>query len=162
LLLVALDQWRPLAGKALALNGVGAFAVYGLASYANGERELLQARAYDSVSGTSQIIVPPAVLEYLRSQMTANRWQRAVAVIPSPEAAISLPHFRIITIHVDFTPLEAIARQRWAGRVEKLFVIVQEQMTGNGKAEALLKSFVDYRFDEWRPISIDGMIVYEQ
>jgi hypothetical protein len=162
LLLVALDQWRAWAGKALTLIGVGAFAVYGLASFANGERQVLKSHSYDPLSGTSQEIVSPAVLEYLRSQMTANRWQRAIAVIPSSEAAIALPRFRIITSSVDFTPLEVIAKQRWAGKVEKLFVIVQDRMVGNGKAEALLKSFVDYGFDKWRAVQIDGMIVYEQ
>jgi len=47
------------------LIGAGAFAAYGVASYANGERQLLQSNSYDPLSGTSQEIVRPAVLEYL-------------------------------------------------------------------------------------------------
>jgi len=78
------------------LIGAGAFAAYGVASYANGERQLLQSNSYDPLSGTSQEIVRPAVLEYLRSQIATHRWRRAIAVIPSPEAAIGLPHFRVI------------------------------------------------------------------
>ena len=83
-------------------------------------------------------------------------------MIPSPEAAIGLPHFRVIAIHLDFTPRKIIASYKWAGRAEKIFVIVQDRMVGNGKAEALLKSFVDYGFDKWGAVEIDGMIVYEQ
>jgi hypothetical protein len=55
------------------LIGAGAFAAYGVASYANGERQLLQSNSYDPLSGTSQEIVRPAVLEYLRSQIATHR-----------------------------------------------------------------------------------------
>jgi len=83
-------------------------------------------------------------------------------VILSPEAAVGLPHFRVIAIHLDFTPREIIAGYKWAGRAEKIFMIVQDRMVGNGKAEAFLKSLVDYGFDKWGAVEIDGMIVYEQ
>lgn len=83
-------------------------------------------------------------------------------MILSPEAAVGLPHFRVIAIHLDFTPREIIASYKWAGRAEKIFVVVEDRMVDNGKAEALLKSFVDYGFDKWGAVEIDGMIVYEQ
>jgi len=63
---------------------------------------------------------------------------------------------------LDFTPREIIASYKWAGRAEKIFVVVEDRMVDNGKAEALLKSFVDYGFDKWGAVEIDGMIVYEQ
>jgi hypothetical protein len=66
------------------------------------------------------------------------------------------------SIHLDFTPREIIASYKWAGRAEKIFVVVEDRMVDNGKAEALLKSFVDYGFDKWGAVEIDGMIVYEQ
>lgn len=162
LLLVALDQWRTLVAKGLVLMGVGAFAVYGLTSYAVGARELMRGRYYDPLSGTSQQIVSPVVLEHLRSEMTGHNWQRAIAVLPSLEAAIGLPRFRIIAIHLDFISREMIAGQKWAGRAEKIFVIVQERMVDNGKAEVLLKSFVDYEEGKWSQAQIDGMVVYSQ
>jgi hypothetical protein len=162
LLLVALDHWRTTAARIIAVAVVGAFAVYGLTSYAAGARDLLRRRIYEPASGTSQLIVSPLVLEYLRSQMAIYNWQRAIAVLPSPEAAVGLPRFRIIATHLDFTPLETISAKKWNGRAEKIFVIVQNHMIENGKAEALLKSFVDYEFDKWSQRRLDGMLVYSQ
>jgi hypothetical protein len=162
LLLVALDQEGGWVGRALAIIVIAAFGAYGLLSYASGVRELVTGQSYDRQSGTSQLIVSPAVLDYLRSEMKEHNWQRAIAVVPSPEAAVGLPRYRIIAIHLDFISLQEIARQRWAGRAEKLFVIVQSRMTENGKAEALLKSFVDYDQDKWDHVLIGGLIVYSQ
>jgi hypothetical protein len=162
LLLVAVDHWHVPVVKGLAMAGVGAFAVYGLISYANGARELMERRYYDPLSGTSQMIVSPMVLEYLRSEVTRHNWKRAIALLPSPEAAIGLPRFRIIATHLDFTPLEIIASQTWAGRAEKIYVIVQERMLENGKAEALLKSFANYEYGAWSQLKMDGMVVYSQ
>ena len=81
---------------------------------------------------------------------------------PHLDAAIALPRFRIIANLLDFVALEHIARQKWAGRAEKIFVVVQETMRGNGKAEALLRSFVDYEFEAWHELQLDGMLVYSQ
>ena len=162
LLLIALDQRRTLVAKGLTLIGVGVFAMYGLVSYANGARKLMRGNYYDPLSGTSQLIVSPFVLEHLRSEMRGHNWQSAIAALPVPEAAIGLPRFRIIDTHLDFTPRDSIAGQRWVGRAEKIFVIVQERMVDNGKAEALVKSFVDYDYDKWSKEQIDGMIIYSQ
>ncbi|HZM85927.1 MAG TPA: hypothetical protein VFF31_05145, partial [Blastocatellia bacterium] len=163
LMLVAINQWRESLAKAVTILIVGSFAVYGLTSYVNIAREFMRGRHYDPVSGVSMRIVSPVVLEYLRSEMAVQKWQDAIAVVPSPEAAIGLPRFRIIEVHVDFSSLEEIAAgKKWAGRVEKVFVMVRETMRGNGKAEALLRLFVDYDIEKWRQIQLDGMIVYSQ
>ena len=162
LLLVAVDQWRVRAIKGLALASIGAFAAYGLFSYANGAGELMEGRYYDPQSGTSQMIVSPTVLQFLRSEMTQHNWQNAIAVLPSPEAAISLPRFRIIANSLDFTPLEKIAGEKRAGHAEKIYVIVQRKMLENGKSEALLTSFVDYDPRSWSQLEMDGMVIYSQ
>jgi hypothetical protein len=163
LLLVALDQWHTsLAVKVVPTLIIGSFSVYGLVSYVNGVRELMRGHHYDSASGISMMIVSPVVLKYLRSEMAVHNWKHAVVVVPTTEAAMGLPHFRIIEVQLDFVPLEYIANKRWAGRAEQVFVIVQEKMLGNGKAEALLKSFVDYDYTKWDKKQIDEMVVYSQ
>jgi hypothetical protein len=117
LLLVALDQARrTLVAKGIALIGVAMFALYGLTSYAVAARGLMRGAYYDPQSGTSQRIVSPAILEYLRSEMNGHNWQRAIAVIATPAAAIAIPRFRIIIIR----------QQKWFGRAEKIFVIVPD------------------------------------
>jgi hypothetical protein len=56
-----------------------------------------------------------------------------------------------------------LAALNFAGRAEKIFIVVQEEMLLNGKAEAELRSFSSYEFDKWKQIKlVDGMIVYTQ
>jgi hypothetical protein len=159
--LVAIDQWRlPL--KALAPLFTGAFAVYSLTSYALSARELTRARYDDPSSGISQQIVSPVVLEYLRSEMKRHNWGRPIAVLPSTEAAMGIPGFRVIIIPLEFPFPEMAPARTWAGRSDKIFVVVQEKMVANGKADALLRSFVDYAFDAWSQKQIGNMVVYSQ
>ena len=154
LLLVALDQWRTRAAKGIALAVVAVFATYGFISYAVSVRGLMRGHYYDTVSGTSQRIVPPAVLEYLRSKMREHNWERAIAVLPTPESAIAIPRFRIIT---------PPTRQNWFGRVEKIFVVAPKWMSENGEAETLLNSFVNYKPSNWRKLHFeDGTVIYSQ
>jgi len=164
LLLVAIDQWRGLLARIIAILIVGFFAAYGLSSYAKAAREIMRGRQYDQASGTSMTFVSPVVLAYLRSELAEHRWHNVVAVVPVPWAAMGLPHFRIILgfNDMDNSSLEQIARHRWAGRSEKIFVIMNEKMRANGKAEAVLRTFVDYDFDNWSEIHMDGMIVYSR
>lgn len=161
LLLVAMDQWRGFLARAAPILIVGTFAAYGLTAYAH---QIMRNRHYDRASGTAMQIVSPAVLEYLRSEMAAHNWQHAIAAVPQPEAANGLPHYRILFSFdfQDYSSLAEIARQRWAGRADKIFIILNEKMLGNGKAEAVLKDFVDYDYERWNQILMDGMVVYSQ
>jgi hypothetical protein len=161
LLLVALDQRRGALARAIPILIVGVFAVYGVTSYAH---EAMRSRHNDRASGTAMLVVPPGVLEYLRSEMAVHNWANAIAVVPSPEAAVSLPHFRILFSWelLDSTPLADIARQRWSGRTDKIFVILNENALRDGKAEAVLRAFVDYDVAKWNQITMDGAVVYTQ
>jgi hypothetical protein len=152
LFLVAMNQWRVSVAKSCTLLVVGAFAAYGLISYAHFTLELMGGRYYDPLTGTSQQDAPPVVLEYLRSEMRRHGWRRPIAVLLSPKAAIALPGFHILI--ADNIPK--------AGRTDKIFVIVQEKMLSNGIAEILLRSFLDYEFSSWRETRMDGMVVYSQ
>ena len=161
LLLVAFDQWRVPFAKGLALVGVIVLGIYGLKSSVSGARELVRAGYYDPMSGISQNMVSPVVLEYMRSEITRHDFQRPITVLPSAAAAISLPRFRILYIPW-YLSLEKIAGKKWHGRAGKIFVVVQEEMLTNGKAEALLRSFVDYNTDRWSQLKMDGMVIYSQ
>ena len=158
--LVALDLRRLLA-KGLTFVIFGAFAIYSLASYVADARELTKGRYYEQLSFNLLRMVPSGVLEYLRSQATENNWRRPVVVI-SPQVALDLPRFRIIEADLDFIPIETIHDFKWAGRAEKVIVVLQQQMTANGKAEALLKCFVDYDQSKWSQVQVDGMVIYSQ
>jgi hypothetical protein len=162
LLLVAIDQLRSPLAKVFATLFIAAFSAYGLLSYTTKAWELTEGRYYDSLTGTSQQVVSPKVLEYLRSESVTHNWYRPIAVLPALDAVIGLPRFRIVYIRLDVVSRDAIASQTWAGRVDKIFVIVQEKMLRNSKVEALLQSFVDYEFARWEQTQLDGMVVYSQ
>jgi hypothetical protein len=162
LLLTAIDQWRVPFAKGLALVVVVVLGLYGLKTFVSGKLELMQAGYFDPVSGISQDIVSPDVLEYMRSEITRHTFQRPLVVVPSPAAAVSLPRFRILFIPVQALSVETITGQKLRGRAEKVFVIVPEETLLNGKAEAFLRSFIDYEFGMWSQVNMDGMVVYSQ
>ena len=88
LLLIAARSWRSAWARAVPILAVGLFAVYGVTAYAH---EAMRNRHYDRTSGTAMLVVPPSVLDYLRSEMAAHDWANAIAVVPQPEAAVGLP-----------------------------------------------------------------------
>jgi hypothetical protein len=153
LLLTAVDQWRVPLVKGLACVVVIVLGFYGLTRSVTGAYAQMRAGYYDPMPGIAQDTVSPAILEYMRSEITRHSFQRPIALVPSPSAAISLPRFRILYIGVP---------QRWAGRAEKIFVVVPEEMLLNGKAEAILRSFIGYKFEEWSQMKLDGMVIYTQ
>jgi hypothetical protein len=156
LLLTAVDQWRVPLAKGLVWAVVLVLGLYGLKNYATFAYAQMRAAYYDPMSGISQHI-SPAILEYMRSEVTRHNFQRPIAVIPSPSAAISLPRFRIIFIGWELQPLKKLA-----GRAEKIFVVVPEEMLLSDEAEAILRSFTDYDFDNWSQMKLSGMIIYTQ
>jgi hypothetical protein len=164
LLLVAMDQWHWRLARGIPILIVGMFTVYGLTMYARDINFITRSPHYDPASGTAMEIVSPAVLEYLRSDMATHNWRDAIAVVPWPEAANGLPCYRIIFdfAFIDSASFDDIARQKWGGHVEKLFVIVDEKMRSDGKADAVLRSFVDYDPTKWSQIQMDGTIIYSQ
>ena len=162
LLLTAIDQWRVRFAKGLAWAVVIVLGLYGLKDSATRAYAQMSAGYYDPMTGIYQDIVPPAALEYLRSEIRRYNLLRPIAVVPSFSTALSLPQFRIIYIDGRYLSLEEIAAHKLHGRAEKIFVIVQKELLINGKAEAVLRSFISYKFEKWRQINIDGMVIYTQ
>jgi len=159
LLLTAVDQRRVPLAKGLACSVVILLGVYGVRNYATFASVQMRAGDYDLINGISQDVVTPVVLEHMRAEVTQHNFQHPIAVIPSASAAISLPRFRIIYFGWERRLRAGI---KWAGRAEKIFVIVPEEMGLNGEAEAILRSFTDYNFDNWNQLNLDGMIIYCQ
>jgi len=160
LLLTAIDQSRLPLAKSLAWILVVMLGLFGLKQSATGA--LAQMRVSHATYGIYQDIVSPAILDYLRSEVARNSLQSPIAVVPSVLAGLSLPaRFRILR-NFTIKPLETTVPSVWAGRAERIFVIVPEEMLLDGKAQAILRSFSGYRFDNWRQMKLDGMIIYTQ
>lgn len=160
LLLTAVDQWRAPLAKSLACGVVIVLGLYGLRNYATFAHGQMRAGHYESTTGISQEI-SPAALNYMRSEATKHNFQRPIAVILAPAAAISLPRFRIIVTGADWEQ-QLLASRRWAGRAERIFVVLPEEAVLSGEAEAILRSFADYDFSSWTRMKVDGMIIYNQ
>jgi len=160
LLLTAIDQSRLPLAKSLAWILVVMLGLFGLKQSATGA--LAQMRVSHATYGIYQDIVSPAILDYLRSEVARNSLQSPIAVVPSVLAGLSLPaRFRILR-NFTIEPLETTVPSVWAGRAERIFVIVPEETLLDGKAQAILRSFSGYRFDNWRQMKLDGMIIYTQ
>jgi hypothetical protein len=156
LLLIAIDQWGVRFAKGLACLLVIVLGLFGLKNSVTGAHA--QMRYYDPTTGISQDI-SPAVLEYLRSEMTQNKFQRPIALISTPTAYISLPRFRIL--HPIGNWMGYKDGTKWAGRAEKIFVVLPETLE-HSRAEAILRLLTGYEFDMWNQTKLDGMIIYTQ
>jgi len=160
LLLTAIDQWRLPLAKGLAWVLVVMLGLFGLKQSATGA--LAQMRANHATYGIYQDVVSPAILDYLRSEIARNSLHRPIAVLPSLRAALTLPaRFRILRNFM-IEPLEYSVPNVWAGRAERIFVIVPQERLLDGEAQAMLRSFTGYSFDNWRQMKLDGMIIYTQ
>jgi hypothetical protein len=158
LLLTAMDQWRMRFAKGLASVMVIVLGLYGLRNYASFAYAQMRAGYYDPMTGLSLEIVSPAVLEYLRSEVTRHNFQRPAALMPSPGAFISLSRFGILY------PFRAwlgnIDGNKWSGSADKIFVVLPEERLKD--AEPILRDFTDYKFENWKHTKLDGMIIYTQ
>jgi hypothetical protein len=170
LLLMAIDQWPVRFAKELTCVVVIAFGLYGIKNYVTYAFAQVRAGYYDLETGISQDLMSPAILQYLRSEVTQHNFRRAILMVPSTSASISLPQFRILT-GPNFGRSASPAFPKWmgypfgtklVGRAEKIFVVLPEKMLPNGKAEAALRLFASYEFDNWKHTKLDGMIIYTQ
>lgn len=135
------------------------FGAYGLASFAFGVKQTAKSGRMDPVSGIQQMVVSPKALAVLRQNK--NPGEKPVAVVSSPEAGLALPGWRIIPLHLDFTEAAELKKLRWSGRVPKLYIVLEERMEKNGKAQILLESFSDYRSGEWKRKMVEGTVIYQ-
>lgn len=163
LLLITIDQSRVRFAKGLACLVVIVLGFYGLKNSVTGA--YAQMRYYDPTTGISQDI-SPAVLEYLLSEVTRRNFQRPIALISTPTAFISLPRFRILHPFGGWLGYQDGTKWRrpteWAGRAEKIFVVLPEFIVLEGRAETILRLLTSYEFDSWKHTKLDGMIIYTQ
>jgi hypothetical protein len=163
LLLTAVDRWHEIWAKGCVCAVIVVLGLFGLKQFVTGAYAHMRSGYYDPFTGITQEIVSPRVLQYLRSEMVQHNYRRPVVVIPSSSAAISLPRFGILYIPGQYYPsAEGIAALRFAGRAEKMFVVIQEEMRLNGKAGAILRSFTGYAFENWTEMKLGGMVIYTQ
>ena len=88
--------------------------------------------------------------------------KRTLIFLPSPEIALEVRNVRRWTNHADFESLEELKAHVYRGRVDRLYVFVQKKLLSNGKADIILRSFVDYPIDGWTMVPLGDMVCFYQ
>ena len=138
----------------------GLACLYGVASFA----QRLQANTHYAMGerGVRQM-VPPEVVAFVRTiDRPGPDADKTLIFMPSPEVALEVRHARFWSNHADFQPIEELRREVWRGRVDRLYVIMQRKLVGEGKADAILRSFVDYPRDGWKEVPLGDFVCFYQ
>ena len=152
---------RSVAVRAVSIAIVGLTGLYGLASYANHARANL-ADPLGPRGFRYQIATAP-LLNHLRTvDVVGSDGSRPVVYLPSPEIALALQHSRIIATHADFEGKELLRSRVYHGRVPRIYVMLQASLVANGKADIILRSFVDYPPEGWTATPVGGFVVYSR
>ena len=74
--------------------------------------------------------------------------------------ALEMRRARFIAVLADFATIEELAAPRFRGHVPILQVLVPTKFIASGKAEVILRSFVDYPADGWTKSELGGFTLF--
>lgn len=135
--------------------------LYGLASF--GARAEANTRYPMGERGFRQMGASPEAVAFIRKiDHPGPDGQKTLIFLPSPEIALEVRASRKWANQADFESLEELDGKPYRGRVDRLYVFVQRWLLANGKADAILRSFVDYPVDEWTMVSLGDMVCFYQ
>lgn len=135
--------------------------LYGLSAYINRSQ---QALSYPiGVREFRHMIASSSALEFIRANdVDPKGGEKAIFVVTSPEIALEIRRNRVISNHADFESVKQLQGREYRGRVDKIFVLVQNKLVENGKANAILNSFVDYSRERWRSVPLEDFTAFVQ
>lgn len=76
--------------------------------------------------------------------------------VSSPEIALEIKRNRVLSSQAMQQPIEALEKLRLKGRIDNVILFLEAALLDDGKADVILKSFVDYDFTSWHSFSIDA------
>lgn len=139
----------------------GLACLYGLASFV--ARTETSLRHPLGQRGVRLLNVSPEVIAFIRKiDLPGPDARKTLVFLPSPEIALEVRNARKWSNHADFQPIDELARDIHRGHVERLYVIVRRKLVGDGKAAAILKSFVDYPPDGWKEVPLGDFVCFYQ
>lgn len=112
--------------------------------------------------GFTHFIISTEALSTLRYVDTNISQGNNLIYVTSPEIALEVKRNRVFSSHADYESLEELSKKKYRGSVDNLFLILQEKFLKNGKAEAILKSFSDYTYTNWRSLNVESFVIYYQ
>jgi hypothetical protein len=144
-----------LAGALMALVGV----FYGLAGQA---RHVVVNLGYPlGIRDFRHSTADEAVVKFIRTIDVPSPDRASTLIfVPSPEIALEVRNVRVMANHADFWAIEDIRNFKFRGRVPRLYVIVQKRLVGEGKAQAMVDKFVDYKPAEWKEMPLGDFVCF--
>jgi len=77
----------------------------------------------------------------------------------STEIELRTAYVEILRGMAAFEEPELLKKQIRRGRVPALYVLIQKRLVANGKADIILRSFVDTPIESWKLLPIDDEFV---
>ncbi|TAJ98291.1 MAG: hypothetical protein EPO10_16625 [Reyranella sp.] len=139
----------------------GLACLYGVTSFVT--RTLANSHYPIGDRGFRQMNASAEAIAYIRTNDLAGPdAKKTLIFLPSPEIALEVRNARSWSNQADFDSLESLKAQVYRGRVDRLYVFVQKKLLGNGKADAILRSFVDYPIDGWTMVPLGDLVCFYQ
>ena len=140
---------------------VAVASVYGLASFA--QRTDFSLHRPLGNRGFRHLVASSSVLEFMhRIDVAASDGQAPLVMVTTPEMGLEFRHLRVLSDHADFDSLDELRAVTYRGRVPRLYVIMQKKFLTDGKADVILRSFVDYAIDDWKETPLGDFICFSQ
>jgi hypothetical protein len=150
-------SWR---ARAVFASIMGTVAIYGITSYA--VHTAADLRRPLGGRGFRHGIATQAALDFIKTiDIAASDGSRPLLLVTSPEIGLEPRNARIISNHADFQSADEL-RGEVHGRVFRIYILVQTRLIANGKADIILRSFVDYPVDGWEKISLGDFSCFVQ
>lgn len=139
----------------------GLACLYGLASFVT--RTEASSQYPMGVRGFRQMGASAEAIAFIRTiDIPGADARRTLVFLPSPEIALEVQHARVWANHADFESIDVLKDRVYRGRVDRLYVFVQKKLLGNGKADVILRSFVDYPIDGWTMVPLGNLVCFYQ
>jgi hypothetical protein len=148
-------------GRAIFSLVAAVASLYGLASFALRTDASLQRPP--GIRGFRHLVASPAVLEFIRRiDVPSSDGQAPLVMVTTPEMGLEFRHLRVLSNHADFNSIDELRAVTYRGRVPRLYVIMQSKFLADGKADVILRSFVDYAIDGWKQIPLGDFVCFVQ
>jgi hypothetical protein len=138
---------------------MGVLSLYGISSFAMHAGQNLGFPV--GVRGFRHNIASKAAVEFIHAVDSGARTPADTLIyVVSPEMALDVRRVRVMASHADFESPEKLAARTYHGRVAHLYLVMQRKLVDDGKADLILKSFVDYPAGRWRRTSLGSFVCF--
>ena len=135
--------------------------VYGAYAFYCRERENLTFPL--GAQGYRQDEASPRVVEFIRGRFHDQEDSaKPIVYVSSSVLALEFAGARLIVPAHGKEAVDVLASRRYRGHVQSIYIFLEKRMLQNGKAQAILRSFVNYDGMRWRQIDLGDYVCFFQ